>query len=115
MGAFGEVKLHSALAGAHFVLDAASLNQPTSGDNYLSQGAKASFRLLKWDFGLGYERKSFDFQGSGRPNWKPGSILLGWEAIDLSKEGLEASVGGGIFIGASAAASTGPLKCKVEP
>lgn len=84
------------------------------GENYLSQGVKVSFRFVKWDFGLGYERTTSDLNGSGRPTWDLGKTLLGYESIDLSKDGLEASIGGGIFIGASATASTGPMACKVE-
>jgi len=111
IGLFGEAKIRTPLGGIHMVLDFASANQSTDFQDYLSQGFKVSFQVLgKWEFGLGYERTA-PLGSTGGPNWNSGTPLLGWRNLELSKEGLEFSVGGGMIFGASAVASTGPATC----
>ncbi len=110
MGAFGEAKISTPLGKFHVNLDLVSLNQSTTGENYLSQGANVEFRVFKWEIGLGINRNApVDARSTGRPNWQPARVLPGFKDLSLSKDGLDWSVGGGLFIGFNA--GTSPIKC----
>lgn len=100
--------------GAHVVPDFGSANQSTDFKDHFSQGFKVSFTLGKWrEFGFGYERTA-PLGGVGGPQWDSGSLLLGWRDVELSNEGLDWSIGGGVIFGASTYAGTGPIGCVVD-
>jgi len=110
MGAFAELTVNSAIGKVHLNFDAASVNQPTTGENYLSQGFNVEVRILTLELGFGVDRRAPIPGPPGKPAWERPRVLFGWNNLSLSNDGLDFSIGGGIFIGSSVA--TAPIKCK---
>jgi hypothetical protein len=84
----------------HVELNLAALSQPTSGENYLSQGIHVSGELLGREVGLGLERRSPI--ADGKPQWQNLEPLLGYRSVTASGSGLALSASAGLFIGTEA-------------
>jgi hypothetical protein len=109
MGAFGEGKISTPAGKVHLNMDVASVNQSTTGENYFSQGFNLELRVFQWEIGLGINREAPIDGKVGKPNWESPRVLLGFKNLSLSKDGLDWSVGGGVFVGFNA--GTSPIRC----